>query len=164
VSNTATCGTPAPSTARAAAMPRRLAGLWSGARSIVSSMPRSTSSSIRTERVNRSPPWTTRCPTASMSARPPSPTPLSSETSQATTYSTAARWSRSAAVVFCAAALPARSVSTASPPNRSMVPRASFSSVLCVRRSWSVRTSWNLTDEEPTFSTRTFMRGRPASE
>ena len=66
VSKTATCGTSGRSVARRA-VARTLGGLWSGARSKQSSIARSTSSSIRTEGVKRSPPCTTRWPTASIS-------------------------------------------------------------------------------------------------
>ena len=45
------------------------AGLWSGARSASVSMAASAASSISVGSVNRSPPWTTRCPTASIEPR-----------------------------------------------------------------------------------------------
>ena len=64
-------------------MPFRFAGLCSGARSMQSSICATTSSLIVTERVNFSPPWTQRWPTAWMSPTEASPgTPASGETSQ----------------------------------------------------------------------------------
>ena len=62
VSNTATCGSPGRA-ARIASMPARLAGLCSGARWLTEPIAATTSSSTSTERVNRSPPCTTRWPT-----------------------------------------------------------------------------------------------------
>ena len=50
-------------------MPSKLAGLWSGASSPRCSISRLTSAVIRTAEVKRSPPWTTRCPTARTSSR-----------------------------------------------------------------------------------------------
>ena len=50
-----------------ARMPVRLAGLWSGARGMQSSMALRTSSVMRTDRLKASPPCTTRWPTASIS-------------------------------------------------------------------------------------------------
>ena len=82
---------------------------------------------------------------------------LSSLTAQRRMYSTAARWSRSGAVVFTDGRSPARSVSTDSPPSRSITPRASFSSVFEFMRCASVRTIWNFSVDDPTLSTRTFM-------
>ena len=67
-------------------MPLRLAGLWSGARSMQSSIWSTTSSVTSIERVNFSPPWTTRWPTAWMSPSALIPgTPDSADTSQRST-------------------------------------------------------------------------------
>ena len=68
VSNTATCGSPG-RMALTASMPARFAGLCSGASRANSRIAAMTSSSTRTEALNRSPPWTTRWPTP-MSCRP----------------------------------------------------------------------------------------------
>ena len=66
VSNTATMGVPGISSWQAL-MPMMLAGLCRGARGLHSSMAAITSSVIRTDWANFSPPWTTRWPTASIS-------------------------------------------------------------------------------------------------
>ena len=66
VSNTPTFGTPG-STAFIASIPIKLAGLWRGANSLHFLIASSTSSVIITEDANFSPPWTTLCPTASIS-------------------------------------------------------------------------------------------------
>jgi hypothetical protein len=60
-----------------------------------SSIPSITSGSMRTDFRKRSPPWTTRWPTAWMSARDATGATFEPEdTSQRSTRSTAARWSR----------------------------------------------------------------------
>ena len=64
---------------RAARIVAAASGLWSGARSASASIASTTSSSTSVGAVNRSPPWTTRWPTASIGApagaqrRPPRP-------------------------------------------------------------------------------------------
>ena len=68
VSNTPAIGTEGINSMQAL-IPMRFAGLWSGARSLHSSIPFNTSSVSTVELANFSPPCTTRCPTASISER-----------------------------------------------------------------------------------------------
>ena len=77
---------------RQAATPTRLAGLCRGARSLHSVMAWITSPVITTEPVNFSPPWTSRCPTTSISEKSFS-TPRSGSTSIFNNTPTAALWS-----------------------------------------------------------------------
>ena len=90
VSNTATMGTPG-ITAWQALMPVMLAGLWRGARGLHSSMVAMTSSVMRTDLANFSPPCTTRWPTASISFMEPM-TPLSASTRAFSTAWMASEW------------------------------------------------------------------------
>ncbi len=83
--------------------------------------------------------------------------PLSSDASHFRIQSMAPRMSRMDAVVRESPAASVHSDSTASPPIRSTIPWASFSSRSSSIRSSSVRISWNFTVDEPTFSTSTFI-------
>ena len=74
VSNTATCGSPG-RMALTASMPARFAGLCSGASRANSRIAAMTSSSTRTESLNRSPPWTTRWPAPMIGRCPACPGP-----------------------------------------------------------------------------------------
>ena len=91
VSNTATWGTSLPMTAVQALMPVMLAGLCSGAKGVQSSRAFMTSSVMRTEQANFSPPWTTRWPTASISLMLFT-TPYSSLVSLSMTAAMASEW------------------------------------------------------------------------
>src|SRR5437867_1158314 len=145
-------------------MPLRLFGLCSGASSIVSSIPRMTSSSTRTERMNRSPPCVTRWPTASISAILEIRTDELSLTSHCSKWSSAARWSRSGAVPRAVVPPDVSKLKIASPPMRSYAPRARRASSLASMRSGSVCTTWNLSVDDPALRTRTFIsRSRAAS-
>jgi hypothetical protein len=138
-------------------MPFRLCGLCSGARSIVSSICAAPRRRCSTDRLNSSPPCTTRCPTASMSRNPATPAGPSSLPIQRSAVSTAERGSRTGAVVRRAGRPITSSVSSASPPIRSITPPARRSSPSCAIRSVSVRISWNFNVDEPALSTSTFM-------
>ncbi len=74
-----------------ASTPTRLAGLWSGARSLHSVMASMTSSVMTTEPVNFSPPCTSRCPTTSISEKSFS-TPRCGSTSMPKSVFTASLW------------------------------------------------------------------------
>ena len=139
-------------------MPFRFAGLCSGASSMQSSIWSTTSSLISVERVNFSPPWTTRWPTAWMSPSALIPgTPASAETSQRSRWSSAALWSRSAAVRRSAGRPSTLRLTSASLPMRSITPRASWRSAFFSIASRSVSSTWNLSDELPVLRTSTFM-------
>ena len=117
-----------------------------------------TASSIVTDFVNFSPPWTTRCPTAAMSPIEVTPGTLESgETSQRSTVSRAARWSRRGAVLRAVGFPSARRVMRASLPIRSMTPWARVLSAFFSMASRSVSMTWNFRDELPLLRTRTIM-------
>ena len=90
VSNTATMGTPG-MTFWQARIPVRLAGLCRGARGMQSSIAFSTASSISTDLLNASPPWTTRWPTAPISLMEEI-TPLSLSATASSTAWMASEW------------------------------------------------------------------------
>src|SRR5574341_120097 len=71
--------------------------------------------------------------------------------------STAARMSRIGSAERCGLRSAACRLMTASPPIRSISPRARRRSVFCAIRSRSVAISWNLTVELPVLRTSTFM-------
>lgn len=148
VSKTATCGRSG-RRARAVRMPVMFAGLCSGATGTRRSISFSTSSSITTGSVNRSPPCTTRWPiAASCGESRPSP---SAASSCAAAFS-AASWSAIGPIRSrCSAPPPVSGVCTrreVSSPIRSTSPTASR-----VRSLMS--SSWYFTDEEPELRTST---------
>ena len=103
------------------------------------SIPFITSSVMRTESVNSSPPCTTRCPTAWMSAMLwISEMPESGEAAQRMTKSSAAEISFKDAVSFCFGPSPFCTVTTASAPIRSTSPRSRRTSLSWRMRSRSV--------------------------
>src|SRR3990170_1239623 len=89
VSNTATIGTGRPTAARAARIPAMLGGLWSGAISSRESIASVTVSSIRVVPGKFLPPWTTRCPIASIRFPPSGNRMGAAESTHASTRRTA---------------------------------------------------------------------------
>src|SRR3990172_4861214 len=156
VSNTATIGTGRPTAARAARIPAMLGGLWSGAISSRESIAFVTVSSIRVVPGKYLPPWTTRCPIASMWFLPPGNRVEEIESTHARTRWIASEWvatrSRSRAK-----GLPSgRKERSESPPIRSTTPRARRCSRHPPVGSTSTSATRNLTEELPQLNTRMF--------
>ena len=155
VSNTATCGSPG-SSSRATRMPRRLAGLCSGASSSSFSMSASTSAVTSTGSWKAGPPWTTRWPIAST---PKSVGCTRSSSASSSTRASAAVWSGNpASAVRSAAGDPVSSprrtvmVPTGSPIRSTRAQASSASSA--VSRICSLR------EDEPELMTSTRVMNR----
>ena len=136
-----------------------------GARSAHSSICLSTSSSMRTDLVNFSAPWTTRWPMAWRSSQPWTPWILVVGSSiQALIRMMAARWSRTGSTPLNGAPPSAWRLMIASlVPTFSMRPLAIQRSLSDSKRSRSVLMIWNLTDELPQFRTKMFMNATSPS-
>src|SRR3990170_2328345 len=156
VSNTATIGTDRPTAARAARIPAMLGGLWSGA---ISSRERSASvtvSSIRVVPGNILPPWTTRCPIASIRFPPSGNRLAAAESTHARTRRIASSWVATRSLRRTGGSPFGRNESKESPPIRSTIPRARRRSRVTPPASVSISASRNLTEELPQLNTRTF--------
>ena len=149
MSNTATIGTFGMISLQEL-IPIRFAGLWSGARSLHSSIAFITSSLMTTEDANFSPPCTTRCPTALISSSDLT-MPWSGLVSASITSFTATVWfgigvsilTLSFPAGVCMSTLP-------SMPMRSQSPFASTASV-------ALSMSWYLSEELPQLITKMFI-------
>ena len=147
MSKTATWGTSG-NAFWAARMPCKLAGLWSGARSKASRMASTTSPSMSADSANRSPPWTTRWPTAPISGST-SPRGPSASRIRSSRCASAVAWSGAASEIRSGLASPRRNdASDDTAPMRSTWPAASTAPASASMRS-------TLSDDEPALTTRT---------
>ena len=140
MSTTTTCGM-SESRPSATRMPSTAAGLWSGASALHASMSLITSGVIRVDSVNRSPPCTTRCPTA---ASVPSQPRCDSS---ASTASSAAAWPASPSGSTRLPSMSLNVIAGFSAPSRSARPD---SSDVRLPVSWTA----NFSEDEPLLSTR----------
>ena len=129
-------------------MPSMFAGLCSGASGTSSRISASTSSSTTVGPEKRSPPCTTRCPTANGASVSP---PVRSNA--ASTRSSAAAWS---GIFPCSVSGSPAGVRWVSEPASSPI-RSTSPDAHTVRPSMSI--SWYFSDDDPALSTRTGITG-----